>query len=236
MVMKYRGRDVFIIAHRGGSSSFENSISSFLKAQEMGVDAVECDVHTTRDGKLVISHDPDLMRIANIDKKIAEMDYNEISEIRLPNGERIPTLEELLDIISIPVVIELKSRETVLALISLFSRRKDLINKCVIISFYHDAVKIMKREIPGLMCGVLFAGFPVDPISMARNSGCNMISLYYEGLDAEYVEKCHKEGIMVTVWAPNDENDIKNSLNAGVDGIGSDRPDLVIKIIENSHM
>jgi len=236
MVMNYKGRDVFIIAHRGGSSSFENSISSFLKAQEMGVDAVECDIHTTKDGKLVISHDPDLVRIANIDKKIAEMDYDEISGIRLPNGERIPALEELLEIMNIPVVIELKSRETVFALLSLFSRRKDFINKCVVISFYHDAVRIMKREIPDLMCGILFAGFPVDPVSMARDSGCNMISLYYEGLDGEYVEKCHKGGIMLTVWAPNDEKAIRDSLDAGVDGIGSDRPDLVLKIIENSHM
>lgn len=69
MVMKYKGRDVFIIAQRGGSSSFENSIPSFLKAQEMGVNAVECDIHTTKNGKLVISHTPDLVRIANIDKK-----------------------------------------------------------------------------------------------------------------------------------------------------------------------
>lgn len=63
-----------------------------------------------------------------------------------------------------------------------------------------------------------------------------MISLYYEGLDGEYVEKCHKGGIMLTVWAPNNEKTIRDSLDAGLDGIGSDRPDLVLKIIENSHM
>ncbi len=234
MVMQYRGKNVFIIAHRGGSSSFENSISSFLGAQEMNVDAVECDVHSTKDGKLVISHDPDLKRIAGIDRKINEMSYEEISMIRLPNGEKIPTLDELLEIMKIPVVIEIKSYETAFALLSLFSRRKDFIEKCVIISFFHEAIKVMKREIPDLMCGVLFAGFPVDPVSMARNSECNMISIYYEGLTAQYVEKCHEGGIMVTVWAPNDENDIRYSLEAGVDGIGSDRPDLVIKIINES--
>lgn len=233
MVMRYRGRNVFIVAHRGGSSSFENSMSSFLRAQELGVDAVECDVHSTKDGKIVISHDPDLKRVANVDAKIIDMEYRDIANIRLPNGEKIPLLEELFNLINIPVVIEIKSGDVVAPLISLFSEKPELVSKCIILSFFHDTVRIIKESIPEINCGVLLAGFPVNAARVARDAGCEMISLYHEGINPAYVKKCHEGGVMVSVWAPNSYADIKNSLDAGVDAIGSDKPEEVMKIINS---
>jgi glycerophosphoryl diester phosphodiesterase len=56
----------------------------------------------------------------------------------------------------------------------------------------------------------------------------------YEGLTMDYVTKCHQGGLKVSVWTPNDEQDILASLNAGVDSIASDRPDLVMQIIKKN--
>ena len=234
MPLKYRNRDVSIIAHRGGGKLFtENTLSAFKGVQGLGVDAVECDVQVTRDGKLAVIHDDDLNRLAGIHAKINDLTGEEIKKIRLLNNESIPLLTDVFEQVSIPLVIELKSMATVTSLSSLFMERKELQERCVIISFFHEALYMMKQQFPKLKCGSLLAGFPIDPVSMVRKCGCDTIALYFEGISAEYVERCHKGGINVSVWSPNEKDHILDSLNAGVDAIGSDRPDLVISAIRD---
>ncbi|MGC8505299.1 MAG: glycerophosphodiester phosphodiesterase [Thermoplasmata archaeon] len=235
MTHRYRGKEVFVIAHRGGGDLFrENTMSAFTGVEAMGADAVECDVQVTKDGNLAVIHDPDLKRTAGIDLRVGDLDTVEIKKVRLEGGDEIPMLEEVLDAIKIPVVIELKSMETVNSIIRLFGRRPDFLNRSVLISFFHDALLIMKQKFPDVACGALIAGFPVDPVTMVRQCGCDTIAINYEGLTASYVDRCHKGGLRVSVWAPNDAAGIMGSLNAGVDAIGSDRPDLVIDLINSN--
>ncbi len=90
MEHKYRGREIVVIAHRGGGELFkENTISAFTGVERLGVDAVECDVQVTKDGNLAVMHDPDLMRTAGIDRKIEDLTTEDIKNIKL-NGEKIP--------------------------------------------------------------------------------------------------------------------------------------------------
>ena len=234
MTHRYRGKEIFVIAHRGGGNLFsENTLSAFTGVEALGVDAVECDVQVTRDGNLAVIHDPDLKRTAGIDLRVRDLDTIEINKVKLEGGENIPMLEEVIDVIKIPVVIELKSMETVSSIIRLFGRRPEFLNRSVLISFFHDALLMMKQKFPYVACGALIAGFPVDPVSMVKQCGCDTIAINYEGLTASYVDRCHEGGLRVSVWAPNDATGIRDSLNAGVDAIGSDRPDLVIDLINS---
>ena len=76
-------KDIFVIAHRGGAELFfENTLTAFRNSQKLGVDAIECDVHLTKDGKLVIMHDPDLKRVAGIERNISDMTLEEIKDIK----------------------------------------------------------------------------------------------------------------------------------------------------------
>jgi len=235
MTHSYMGRDVFVIAHRGGSDLFsENTLSAFKGVEKLGVDAVECDVHATKDGNLAVIHDPDLRRTAGIDMDVKELDTGKLKSIKLKGGETVPLLEEVLEAIHIPVVIELKSMETVNSLINLYSIKPDLLKRSILISFFHDALFLIKQKFPDMICGALIAGFPIDPVTMVKQCGCDTIAINYEGLTRSYVERCHRGGIRVSVWAPNDPKGITDSLNAGVDAIGSDRPDLVISIMNSS--
>ncbi len=234
MPYRYRGREVMVIAHRGGGDLFkENSISAFTGVEKLGVDAVECDIQITKDKNLAVIHDPDLKRMAGIDLKIKDMNIDDLRNIKLNGSENIPVLEDVMNSIHIPVVIELKSIETVDSLINLFIRKPELIKRSVIISFFHDALLMMKQKFPALMCGALIAGFPIDPVSMVKQCGCDTIAINYEGLTSSYVERCHRGGLKVSTWAPNTPEDISNSLNSGVDAIGSDRPDIVINLINS---
>ncbi len=235
MTYNYRGREVFVIAHRGGGDLLkENTLSAFKSVEKLGVDAVECDVHATKDGNLAVIHDPDLRRMAGIYLNVKDLDTEKLRNVRLKGGEIVPLLEEVLDAIRIPVVIELKSMETINSLINLYSRRPDLLNRSILISFFHDALFLIKQKYPDVTCGALIAGFPMDPVSMVKQCGCDTIAINYEGLTNSYVDRCHKGGLRVSVWAPSDVTGISDSLNAGVDAIGSDRPDLVISLISSN--
>lgn len=221
-----------VIAHRGGAELFlENTLSAFKKAEELGVDAIECDVHLTKDGYLVVAHDPDLNRIAGIDQNIAEMTLAEISRIELKGGEHIPTLDKVLDSVKIPLVVELKNRSTVTEIVKLFKTHPEYIKKVVIICFDHRPLLFLKETFPEVATGALLAGYPIDPVAVAKACKTDTLSLYYEGLGKEYVDMCHASGIKVSVWTPNTEKDIRDMLNAGVDAIASDRPDIVLKMV-----
>lgn len=234
MVHLYKGKEIFVIAHRGGGDLFrENTISAFRSVEKLGVDAVECDVQVTKDGNLAVIHDPDLRRTAGIDLKVSDLDTEELKRVRLEGGEFIPTLEEVLDAIHITVVIEMKSMETVISIANLFQKRPDLLKRSVLISFFHDALLEIKQRFPTVICGALIAGFPVDPVSMVKQCGCDTIAINYEGLTTSYVNRCHNGDLRVSVWAPSDQAGILSSLDAGVDAIGSDRPDLVISMINS---
>ncbi|MCW6169097.1 MAG: hypothetical protein LVQ96_06045 [Thermoplasmatales archaeon] len=234
MTHLYKGKEIFVIAHRGGGDLFrENTLSAFRSVEKLGVDAVECDVQATKDGNLAVIHDPDLRRTAGIDLKVSDLDTEELKRIRLEGGEIIPTLEEVLDAIHITVVIELKSMETVISIANLFQKRPDVLKRSVLISFFHDALLEIKQKFPTVICGALIAGFPVDPVSMVKQCGCDTIAINYEGLTTSYVNRCHNGGLRVSVWAPSDRAGILSSLDAGVDAIGSDRPDLVISMINS---
>ncbi|WMT48877.1 MAG: glycerophosphodiester phosphodiesterase family protein [Thermoplasmatales archaeon] len=235
MVRRFRDREVLVIAHRGGGNLFsENTLKAFLGVERLGVDAVECDVQITKDGNLAVVHDSNLKRTTGIDANVRDLNSAEIKKIKVGEKENIPMLEEVFDTIHIPLVIELKSIETVNPLIKLFTRRPELLNRSVIISFFHDTLPIMKNKFPHIVCGALIAGFPIDPVSMVKQCGCGIIAINYEGLTPSYVDRCHLGGVKVSVWAPNNINGITQSLNAGVDAIGSDRPDIVIRLINSS--
>ncbi len=226
-------QDLLVIAHRGGGDLFpENTIRAFTGAEKMGCDAVECDVHLTKDGKPVVIHDPDLNRVAGINRRIVDLDMAEVSLIRTKSGDHIPTLDEVLDSISIPVVIELKSRETASVMAELFRENPAVLDRCIVISFYHEILLRLKNSFSKLSSGALLAGFPVDPVSVARSCGSQTLSFNHEGINGDYVEKCHRENVKVSVWTPNTEQDIELCINAGVDSIASDRPDIVLRLLE----
>lgn len=224
--------EVIVIAHRGGAQLFpENTLTAFRKAQELGVDAIEIDVHASKDGRLAVLHDPDLNRIAGVDRLISDMDWDEISAIELPGGERVPALEDVLREVDIPLVVELKSPETLDAIAQIFKENPGYIGRCIVISFFHEIIKALKEEFPGLTTGALLVALPVDPAVVAASCGADILSFHHVGLTREYVDRCHNEGILVSVWTPNTKEEIRASISAGADSIASDRPDLVLRAL-----
>lgn len=226
---------MWVIAHRGGGQLFpENTLKAFQQSAALGVDMVECDVHLSRDGEMMVIHDPTLARTGNAPVKVSELTAAELSVMDVGEGQGVPTLASLLQHITIPVVVEIKTEAAVGALLRLLSERPDLISRIIPISFYHAAVKALVDRVPGLEAGVLLAGVPIHLGQMAHDAGVRLLSLEYEMVTRELVDAMHDENLLVSVWTPNTQEDIAAMLAAGVDGIASDRPDWVLSAVGRS--
>lgn len=226
---------MWVIAHRGGGDLYpENTLKAFQASEALGVDLVECDVHVSLDGVLMAIHDPTLERTGGETAKVSDLTADQLARIDVGSGEGVPTLATVLDLLSIPVVVELKTRAAVDGLLRLLASDPTLVRRVVPISFYHPVVKSLVDRVPGLEAGVLLVGVPVDLAQVAHNAHVSLVSLHHEMVDRELVDRMHKENLKVSVWTPNTASAIRAMVEAGVDGIASDRPDLVLQAVGRS--
>src|SRR3954451_10624872 len=101
---------VRIYAHRGASAELpENTMAAFRRAVELGADALELDIHGTRDGVLVVAHDPDGRRTAGVDARIGALSFAETQRWDVGKGERMPRFEDVIsEFATLPLNVDLK--------------------------------------------------------------------------------------------------------------------------------
>ena len=214
------------IAHRGAHQTHpENSIAAFERAIGLGADGIELDVHATRDGIVVVHHDPVVharhpQRPAH--KAIAELSRAELEQFPLADGTRIPSLSETLDAIGdrARVYVEIKARN-IEPLVTRCIRESEA--TCAVHSFDHRVVKIVKAIFPAIRTGVLEVSRHIDPA--ASLVAASAVDLWQEvdSIDEETVARAHSVGARVIAWTANDSSQWKTLYAIGVDGICTDR-------------
>lgn len=221
---------MWVIAHRGFSGRHpENTLKAFKAAEELGCDMVECDVHTSRDGHLVIIHDANLERTTTGTGPVAEKTLAELKALDAGEGETIPTLEELLDTVTVPVVVELKSPATVAPLAGLFRGRPELKDRLWPISFGHPLIRLLTEAAPGITAGVLYAGVPVEPWRLAEAAGAKILLPSVETATAWEVRAAHQHDLYYAVWTADTPEEIAKVREIGVDGAASNYPDRLLQ-------
>lgn len=140
-----------LIAHRGlhDKDTPENSMGAFKKALEKDI-AIEFDVHLLKDNKIVVFHDDNLKRMTGIDKKINELSYDEIKDIKLTNSdEKIPLLEDVLKLVNGKVLLDIELKcdhEKYKLEDALIEVLKDYTGQIVLKSFDYKTVKYLKKK------------------------------------------------------------------------------------------
>lgn len=140
-----------LIAHRGlhDKDTPENSMGALKKALEKDI-AIEFDVHLLKDNKIVVFHDNNLKRMTGIDKKINELSYDEIKDIKLANSdEKIPLLEDVLKLVNGKVLLDIELKcdhEKYKLEDALIDVLKDYTGKIVLKSFDYKTVKYLKKK------------------------------------------------------------------------------------------
>ena len=224
----------WVIGHRGCAYEPENTIRAINRAIELGVDAVEIDVHFSKDNELVVIHDERLDRTTNGKGMVKDFTLEELRRLDAGKGEKIPTLQEVIDTCrgKVQLLIELKalgSEGEILKKVE-DNRFKDDV---YIISFWHQMIKQTKELDKGIKTGILFVGHPVNPPHLAKDAQANALVMNYKFISKDLVRDAHKNNLKVFVWNVDTQYETKEMLNLGVDGIASNKPDIVLNCINN---
>lgn len=214
------------IGHRGAAGlEPENTLRSFHCAAAEGADVLELDLRVTRDGHLVVLHDPTVERTTNGTGRLRELTLAEVRRLDAGLGERVPTFVEMLDATTLPIHAELKEVEAAELLAGeIFEGGA---GRVTTISFLPEALRLMKRALPYQQVGLVLFGAPPDAAERALSLGADLVSLEANHLDAEVVERCRQADLEVTTWTVNDTGQMRRVMELEVDGIVTDRPDLL---------
>jgi len=193
-----------------------------LRAIELGADAIELDVHATRDGTLVVHHDEDVNAVGVRRQMIADIDYAELRNYRLANDIEIPTLTAVLSGIGDAafVYVEVKA-PNIEPLVTRCIRESNA--RCAVHSFDHRIVKIVKTILPAIRTGVLEVARHVDPTISLTSSAAEDLWQEVGFIDADLVTRVHAINARVIAWTANDADQWETLRRIGVDGICTDR-------------
>lgn len=244
-----------IVAHRGASEEApENTLSAFQRAWQLGVECVELDVHVTRDGHVVVMHDPTTKRIGGRDREIAKQTLAELRELdvgawKSPRfaGERIPTLGDVLA--TIPsgrtLFVEIKSGpETIPAIARAIAAAdpRPRGGKLALQGFDPEILGKLAAAVPGAP-----AYWTVDPpvddsdkehpiplpyprsvVADARRHGFPGLALFFGSITDELLADAAEAGLEIDVWTINEPPDLARwTSRSGIRWIETDRPELV---------
>jgi glycerophosphoryl diester phosphodiesterase len=219
---------VLKIGHRGARAyEPENTLSSFRLALELGVDAVELDVRKTVDNELVVIHNADVNKTTDGSGAVNELTLEEIQRFVTEKGEHVPTLEEVLDAVAkhVKVLVELKETGTEEQVISLI-RKKRLTDNVIIISFHEDTLRKVRELSDKVETGLIYVRHK-NPIQTALDLKAEYLLPLYRFTHSSNVKKAHEAGLKVIVWPINNKEEVDEYKKKGVDGIASDRPDIL---------
>ncbi|MEP6902743.1 MAG: glycerophosphodiester phosphodiesterase [Actinomycetota bacterium] len=257
-----QSRRPLVFAHRGGGGLHpENTLGAFEYSAKMGVDVLELDVHATADGALVVMHDAEIDRTTNDSGKISEMPLEAVKKLDAAfrfttdggktfplRGQEItvPTLKEVFD--AFPAMtfnIEPKQTEP--------SITKPL---CEMIRTQKMTAKVIVGSFRQTVIDEFRAACPEVATAASPGEASEFLALYKAGLGASYtppmqalqipqnlgrlpvvskdfVEAAHKLNLKVHVWTINEPADMQRLLEMNVDGIMTDYPDRLLKLLNN---
>jgi len=225
---------IYVVGHRGAAKvEPENTLRGFRYAIELGVEYVECDVHLTKDGHLVVIHDETVNRTTNGSGRVSEMTLQEIRELDAGKGERIPNIGEVLDLVKgkVKLLLELKGEGVEEKAVEEVKRR-GMEDQVVFTSFHVERLKRVKEIDPDLKVGVIF-GEPPSPEEMCRialSVGACGVGINHKHLTEEHVREAHQHGLEVRAWNPDTREEMLAAIEKGVDGVSSNRPDVLLSV------
>lgn len=229
------------VAHRGYNVEYpENTMSAFRAALEKGAAAVEFDVSFSRDRKLVIIHDETLERTTNGHGRINELSLAELRKLDAGSwfdprfsGEKIPVLEEVLDLAGHKVVLNIEIKEEYLEKegtedaielqVLRLVKSRDLLSSTIISSFEIEYLERLSK-LPHIPRLAFISRHPATEEVVDRCKKLNLFSWngLHEIITRKQVERLHRENIKVFAFTVNDPADYKRLLEIGVDGFFSD--------------
>jgi glycerophosphoryl diester phosphodiesterase len=239
---------LLIIAHRGASGyAPENTFAAFRRAIAMGAGFIETDLHLSRDARFVAIHDASVNRTTNGQGAVHDFTLADLRKLDAGSwfgsefaGERIPTLEEILEFAKkhdVVFYLEIKPSGSwggEHALISAL-RESGEIARTVIISFDPLILTNIRAIEPTVMTGLLFDGKVDNPLEKAVEIGARQIAARGDLVSPKFLKDARERDLQVVCWTVNHPGHMRLLAEAGVDGIMSDYPDRLVELVRNKN-
>lgn len=240
----YLSVEFVAMAHRGGALyapnlGIENTLKAFGNAVDLGYTYLETDVHATKDGHLIVFHDDTLARMSDLDMRVMDLTLAEVREIQLAGREPIPTLDELLELFPVSRFnIDLKHAGAIGPLAQAIKAHGAERRVCVG-SFSRQRIRKFRSLMPrvptavsvpgvvGMTMGVLPPSGDVFQVPLTHSIGPATVDI----VTPRNIARIHASGRKIHVWTIDDATTMHRLIDWGVDGIVSDRPDLLKAVL-----
>jgi len=230
-----------VCGHRGASGwAPENTLAAFAKAMEMGCDYSELDVRLSKEGVVVLSHDDSLRRTTSQPGAIRDYTLAELQQFDAGSwfgqefrGEKIPTLQQVMRLVkgkmklNIEVKITRAEPEIAQKVIDVI-RLEGFERECMITSFDQATIEKVAALAPDLPTGLIFSEKDTADVMAGR---WPILSVRYSAVNADFVAKARKAGKAIHVWTVNDEKKMRELFSLKVDGIITNYPDRLQKVL-----
>jgi glycerophosphoryl diester phosphodiesterase len=226
------------IGHRGAAAHApDNTLLGIRRAAELGADAVEFDVRWTADDQVVLSHAPYLVDTDGRAWPIRRSTLDELRAIDLGEGERVPTFAEAIELCKdelLGTYIEIKDGAAIPTVVETLREYK-FDGHSIVGSFRPDWLMAVKAATPRIATSVMFNSPDLDPVLLAQSVHANYVHPCWEQLSnpsafltPEWVACVREADLGIICWHEERPEEITALRRAGVDGICSDAPDLLI--------
>ncbi len=234
-----------IYGHRGAKGEApENTLASFKQCLQHGVRRCELDLHLSRDGELMVIHDPTLKRTTGRRGKVAQHDAEELVKYDARQGGPgwkspcpIPRLSELFETCDFEhwqLEVKSASRDraarTVLAIKAL-AERYHVKERITVTSSSREVLRALNRLAPEISRGLVAEYNWLDPLKVARQYGCDLLALKWTLCTPERLEKAKKQGLHVSVWTVNEPALMRRLADFGVDSLITDYPGIAVSTL-----
>ncbi|MFJ7998311.1 glycerophosphodiester phosphodiesterase [Streptomyces sp. NPDC096310] len=203
----------------------ENTLRSFTHAERAGMDAIELDLHLSKDGALVVMHDTEVDRTTDGTGAIAERTLAELRELDAGDGERVPVFEEVLDAVRSPLQAEIKDVAAARALARVM-RERGLVERVEVSSFHDEAVAEIAALVPGVRTVLIAGRWGEDVVDRATAVGAASLALNLRRLTLEVVERAHGRGLGVIGWVVNTQEQLRLARAFELNAVTTDLPEI----------
>lgn len=203
----------------------ENTLRSFVAAQQAGLDVIELDLHLSKDGALVVMHDTEVDRTTDGSGAVADKTLAELRSLDAGRGERIPVFEEVLDAVRAPLQAEIKDVAAARAL-SEVMRQRDLVSRVEVSSFHDEAIAEIARLVPGVRTALVASRYGTDVVERATAVGAATLCLNIRRLTLEIVEHARRADLRIIGWVVNTQDHLRLARAFELDGATTDYPEI----------
>jgi glycerophosphoryl diester phosphodiesterase len=237
-----------VIGHRGASAHApENTLASFELAIEHQADAIEFDVKLSSDNRVVIIHDSSVDRTTNGTGKVANLSLAALRELDAGSkfadkyaGEKIPTLNEVFERFGNQILMNVELTNYSTPFDGLVTKVVELVrfykleNNVIFSSFLSNNLKVSRKLLPEVSCGLLaYSGWMgYYPRHFGWKKGFQALHPYLADVDQILVDNLHAAEKRIHVWTVNGEDNLKHMLDLKVDGIFTDDPGMLRRVME----